>query len=93
MIRNRYWLFEFISISVSLKKSPIRYGKSFLYTETDDNDLSYFLIAQIQVIRQAIQDLHAYIERKTAETQKVESKIRVSNLFNHRQIEIHQARA
>ena len=88
MLRNRYWLFEFISISARLRKSPIQYGKSFLYTETDDNDLSYFLIAQIQVIRQAIRDLHAYIERKTAENQKVESEIRASNLFNHRQIEI-----
>ncbi len=88
MLRDRYWLFEFISISARLRKSPIQYGKSFLYTETDDNDLSYFLIAQIQVIRQAIQDLHAYIERKTAENQKVESEIRASNWFNHRQIEI-----
>ncbi len=88
MLRNRYWIFEFISISARLRKSPVQYGKSFLYTETDDNDLSYFLIAQIQVIRQAIRDLHDYIERKTAENQKVESEIRASNLFNHRQIEI-----
>ena len=88
MHRNRYWIFEFISISARLRKSPVQYGKSFLYTETDDNDLSYFLTAQIQVIRQAIQDIHSYIERKTAENQKVESEIRASNLFNHRQIEI-----
>lgn len=88
MIRNRYWLFEFISIPARLRKSPIQYGKSFLYTETDDNDLSYFLIAQIQVIRQAMQDLDAYIKRKTAENQKVESEIRALNSFNHRQIEI-----
>lgn len=88
MLRNRYWIFEFTSISARLRKSPIQYGKSFLYTETDDNDLSYFLIAQIQVIRQAIRDLQDYIERKTAENQKVESEIRALNLFNHRQIEI-----
>ena len=88
MLRNRYWLFEFISISARLRKSPVQYGKSFLYTETDDNDLSYFLIAQIQVIRQAMQDLHAYIERKTAENRKLESEIRALNSFNHRQIEI-----
>ena len=88
MLRNRYWLFEFISISARLRKSPIQYGKSFLYTETDDNDLSYFLIAQIQGIRKAIGDLDAYIKRKTAENQKVESEIRALNSFNHRQIEI-----
>ena len=88
MLRNRYWIFEFISISARLRKSPIQYGKSFLYTETDDNDLSYFLIAQIQGIRQAIRDFHAYIKRKAAENQKVELEIGASTLFNHRQIEI-----
>ena len=75
-------------ISARLRQSPAQYGKSFLYAETDDNDLSYFLAAQIQVICQAIGDLHAYIQRKTAENQKVESEICASNLFNHRQIEI-----
>lgn len=88
MLRNRYRLFEFISISARLRKSPAQYGKSFLYAAADDNDLSYILAAQIQVICQAIQDLHTYIERKTAENKKVESEIRVPNLFNRRQIEI-----
>src|SRR5205807_4829119 len=65
MLRSRYWLFEFISISNILRKAPIKYGRSFLYTETDDNDLTYFIVAQTKVIRRAIDELHAYIDRKT----------------------------
>ena len=44
MLRNNYWLFEFISISQIIRKAPIKYGRAFLYTETDDNDLTYFIL-------------------------------------------------
>jgi Fic family protein len=88
MLHSGYWLFEFISISSILRKAPVKYGRSFLYTETDDNDLTYFIIAQTQVIRRAIRELHSYIERKTAELKDVESHMRALDLFNHRQVEI-----
>jgi Fic family protein len=88
MLHSGYWLFEFISISNILRKAPMKYGRSFLYTETDDNDLTYFIIAQTKVIRQAISELHAYIERKTAELKDAESHMRALDLFNHRQVEI-----
>lgn len=88
MLHRGYWLFEFISISNILRKAPMKYARSFLYTETDDNDLTYFIIAQTQVIRQAVAELHAYIERKTADLRDVESHMRALDLFNHRQVEI-----
>jgi len=88
MLRNHYWLFEFISISTILRKSPIKYGLSFLYTETDDNDLTYFVVAQTKVIAAAIQKLHEYIDEKTSELRELESHLRALNLFNHRQVDL-----
>jgi len=88
MLRNGYWLFEFISISNILKRSPAKYGRSFLYTETDDNDLTYFIAAQCRVIRDAIEELHTYIQRKTEEMRQVELHIRSLDLLNHRQVAI-----
>jgi Fic family protein len=88
MLHEGYWLFEFISISSILRKAPVKYGRSFLYTETDDNDLTYFIVAQTEVIRRAIEDLHAYIGRKTAEVQELETHLRALDLFNHRQVEV-----
>jgi len=85
MLRQGYWLFEFISISHILRKAPIKYVRSFLYTETDDNDLTHFVVAQADVIIQAFQELSAYIDRKTAEVRNAESTIRSLDLFNHRQ--------
>lgn len=88
MLHNGYWLFEFISISTILRKAPIKYGRSFLYTETDDNDLTYFIVAQTKVIQQAIEELHTYIDRKSSETRQLESQLRALDLFNHRQVDL-----
>ena len=85
MLRQGYWPFEFISISHILRKAPVKYVRSFLYTETDDNDLTYFVVAQADVIIQALQELSTYIDRKTAEVREAESTIRALDLFNHRQ--------
>lgn len=86
MLRSGYWLFEFISISTILRKAPAQYGRSFLYTETDDNDLTYFLVAQTEVISRAIDELHRYIERKAAQLRQAEQDIQALALFNHRQV-------
>ena len=88
MLHHKYWLFEFISISAILRKAPIKYGRSFLYTETDENDLTYFIVAQAKVIQKAIEELHTYINRKSLEMQQLESQIRALDLFNHRQAEL-----
>jgi Fic family protein len=88
MLSHGYWLFEFISISAILRKSPMKYTLSFLYTETDDNDLTYFIVAQTKVIAQAIKQLHEYIDQKTSELRELETHLRALNLFNHRQVDV-----
>lgn len=88
MLHHGYWLFEFISISSILRKAPVQYARSFLYTETDDNDLTYFIVAQANVIRQAIEGLHTYIQRKTSEVRELESHLRALDWFNHRQVDL-----
>lgn len=90
MLHAGYWLFEFISISTVLRKAPVKYGRSFLYTETDDNDLTYFLLAQAEVMRNAVSALHQYIQRKTDETRQMETQLQSIEWFNHRQVEVIQ---
>ena len=38
--------------------------------ETDGNDITYFVIYQLNVIERAIKSLHDYLSRKMAETQR-----------------------
>ncbi len=85
MLRYGFWLFEFISISQIIRKAPAKYGRSFLYTETDDNDLTYFILYHLDVIRRAIKELHEYIKRKTEQLRTIEHKMRGMAALNHRQ--------
>jgi Fic family protein len=89
MLQNKYWLCEFISISSVIKKAPAKYGRAFLHTETDENDLTYFIIYHLNVIQQAIKDLHSYIAEKTKSVRLAESMLRSSPIkLNHRQISL-----
>lgn len=85
MLRHKFWLFEFISISQIILKAPAKYGRAFLYTETDDNDLTYFIIYHLEVIQHAIKELHEYIERKTNRLQAIERELRGTTMLNYRQ--------
>ncbi len=85
MLRQGYWLFEFVSISEILVKAPKQYAISFLHTETDENDLTYFLIYQSDVIRRAINSLHDYIDAKSKELRSLEHTLRHTPNLNHRQ--------
>jgi Fic family protein len=89
MLKQKYWLCEFISISQIIKKAPSKYGRAFLYTETDENDLTYFILYHLEVIRRAIDELHAYVKEKTKTVRLTESLLRQSSIkLNHRQISL-----
>lgn len=85
MLRNGYWLCEYLSISRILKKAPSQYGRSFLYTETDDNDLTYFVLYQLEILKRAIKELHEYIAKKSAQNKTIEQRLHGIIGFNHRQ--------
>ncbi len=89
MARSSYWLMEYTSISHILRKAPAQYMRAYLHTETDKNDTTYFLLHQLQTIRQAIAALHEYVARKSREQMETERLLASSpNLrgrFNHRQ--------
>lgn len=90
MAKSGYWLIEFTSISRVIKKAPAQYARAYLYTETDDNDLTYFLEHQLEVISQAIKGLHAYLAEKTremADTRRlITSSPKLKGKLNHRQL-------
>ncbi len=67
MLKHGYWPMEFISISRIIKLAPAQYGRAFLYTETDEKDLTYFLIHQLGVIHKAVDALHAFLDEKCRE--------------------------
>ncbi len=92
MARSGYWLMEYTSISHILRRSPARYMRSYLHTETDNNDTTYFLLHQLNTIRRAIVALHDYLDRKVREQKETERMLSASTKlrtrFNHRQVSL-----
>ncbi len=85
MLKEGYWLCEFLSISSIFRSAPAKYSRAFLMTETDDNDLTYFIVYHLKTIRRAITELHEYIDRKSAEIRELDQKTRSMRILNHRQ--------
>lgn len=91
MARQGYWLMEFISISRIIKQNPAQYGKAYLHTETDDNDLTYFLIHQMDIIKKGVTALHEYLaikSQKIEEAEKLLDNSKAKGQLNHRQLSL-----
>ena len=89
MAREGYWLMEYISISRVIKMAPAQYMYAYLHTETDSNDVTYFIIHQLEVIKKAIRDLHSYLAHKTGEYRRAARLLensKLSGALNHRQL-------
>ncbi len=67
MLKKGYWMTEFLSISRIIYKKKRQYEKAFLYTEHDDYDLGYFIQYNMNVLKEAFEELKIYLERKSAE--------------------------
>ncbi|MFQ5501180.1 MAG: Fic family protein [Phycisphaerae bacterium] len=85
MLRNGYWLCEFISISQIIRKAPAKYYRAFLHTETDENDLTYFILHQLDVMHKAMDELHTYITRESQRSRALRLRLQGLDLLNHRQ--------
>ncbi|MDH3325042.1 MAG: Fic family protein [Candidatus Peregrinibacteria bacterium] len=91
MAKHGYWLTEFVSISRVIKQAPAKYGKAYLHTETDENDLTYFLIHQMDVIKDGVTALHKYLEKKAHEIDEAEKLLNNSKAqgqLNYRQLSL-----
>ncbi|MEQ1546747.1 Fic family protein [Methyloglobulus sp.] len=90
MLRQGYWTMEFVSISRILKKAPAQYNRSYLYTETDQDDVTYFILHQLKVILRSIEELLEYLKKKSDEQRDLESVIHKSTTLqqtlNYRQL-------
>lgn len=67
LLNRGYLLFQYLSISKHFVRAPGQYVRAYLYTEKDDNDLTYFLVYNLSAIRYALNELRRYLHRKQEE--------------------------
>lgn len=81
LFHNDFAAFRYISISVLLKKAPVKYGKSYLYTETDDMDLTYFIEYQCGIVIRAIEKFKEAYQNSAIESEKFNQWLWKSGLY------------
>ena len=70
LIKKGYWLIEYMSVSRIILKAKAQYARAYLHTELDNNDLTYFILYNLQCIKTALEELKKYIERKAQEKKR-----------------------
>lgn len=86
MLKQGYWLAEFLTISSILRAAPAQYARSYLFTESDGNDVTYFILYQLNVVVRAMTALQLYLSRKMQEVRDAEHYFREAAELNHRQL-------
>lgn len=85
MLKKGYWLFEYLSISRVIKNRDAQYYRSFLYSEADDADLTYFITFNLRAIESSLSELWEYLERKSKEDSALRSRLERESSLNYRQ--------
>lgn len=89
MAKFGYWMTEFLSISTIIRKAPVQYARAYVFSETDDNDVTYFLDYNLRVILRSVRQLHAYLARKAREVRDVQrllDRFVPASVLNYRQV-------
>ncbi|NVP17324.1 Fic family protein [Candidatus Gracilibacteria bacterium] len=87
LLKKGYWGFSYIPISSVIKNSKTQYNNAYIYSEQDDNNLTYFLVYIANKTKQAFEDFEKYLDKKRKEQKSVISL--VSHLgLNERQTKL-----
>lgn len=89
MLKQGYWMTEYLSISRVIAKSKKSYEKAYLYCEADGLDLGYFINYNMKVLEQAYRELKEYIQRKQSEKRNSYRYMQLENI-NERQAQVIQ---
>ncbi len=88
LLREKYWVFSYLPLSKIIKNSPAQYRDAYIYTEQDDNDLTYFIDYNIRKITQAMREFEVYAERKWKESAEMSKLAHGKFNLNDRQIQL-----
>ena len=89
MLKEKYWLTEYMSISRVIAKSKKSYEKTFRYCESDGNDIGYFVMYNLKTLKTSFQQLNDYIQRKQQQKKSAKAFMLKGNI-NKRQAMILQ---
>lgn len=87
-LKHHYDLLEYISISRIFVHAPAQYARAYQLTETDSNDMTYFIDFNIHIISRALEDLKRYLIKKKEEEAEALQLVEQIPALSFRQAEI-----
>ena len=88
LLRKGYWAFTYLPLSRVIKNSPAQYRDAYVYSEQDDNDLTYFIDYNVRKITQARREFNDYVIKRQAENRRMTEVARLRYDLNDRQIQL-----
>jgi Fic family protein len=84
-LRHGYSIFEYMAISELIRKGFARYPQAYVDTETDDGDLTYFVLYKLDIIEQALDRLGEHIRAEEERIKRSQSLLKLAKDLNLRQ--------
>ncbi|MBI5614593.1 Fic family protein [Candidatus Gottesmanbacteria bacterium] len=88
LMKKGYWAIQYLPISLVIKNAYIQYGKSFIYSEQDDLDITYFYDFHMRKLLLAMKNFDDYIHRKLQENSVLDDLLDKEYKLNDRQKEL-----
>lgn len=80
MMKENYWLTQYLSISRIIYKTKTKYENSFLYSEKDRNDIGYFITYNLEVLSKAFDELRRYLQKKQTEQRRADRFMHIGDI-------------
>jgi Fic family protein len=75
LLKKGYWIIEFLSLSRLIKEHRSKYDMSYLLSETDQGDTTYFIKFNLKMVEGALDDFIRYVEKERKEQHEFELKV------------------
>lgn len=85
MLKQGYWLFEYLSISRIILRRRAQYERAYLYSEIDDCDFTYFLLFNLRAIESALKEMREWVAEKAEEDRLISERLQGAEDLNYRQ--------
>jgi len=90
LIKKGYWAFVYLPISKIIKRSPKQYIMAYVYSEQDDNDLTYFIDYNLRKIELAVKEFSEYISKQASRNITMKKRCEAKYDLNIRQVQLLQ---
>ncbi len=88
LLAQNYDYLEYVAISTAINNAPAQYTRAYLYAETDNNDVTYFVKFNLHAMDIAITSFEKYIEKTKEENKRIFETIRRNPKMNFRQADL-----